>query len=239
LSVSWEHYRCSPRRLCRCPHPSAQVEITPQMTLPHSATNGHGQGDISLSWEEDFDWTGGAAAAAAAPNREWSPDDWEENVGTAAAANNLYNYMEARNAAAANGDHEDAHRWDGADWNAAEDDEWERQGLDLPLLHPDRGDREGSPVSIHSSLPLLESVPPTPSSSPPPLQLQYIPHGDAGPTYALQVGPSLHLQPVQQRLALLHQLRNVLISEGEEENILSRRSSPTAAVRVTQQFNWK
>jgi hypothetical protein len=91
---------------------------------------------------------------------------------------------------------------------------------------------EGSTVSIHSSIPLLESVPPTPSSSPPsppPLQLHYIPHGDAGPTYALQVGPSLHLQPVQQRLALLHQLRNVLILEGEEENILSRRSSPAAA----------
>jgi hypothetical protein len=100
--------------------------------------------------------------------------------------------------------------------------------VDLPLLHPDRGDCNESPLSVHSSLPLLESVPPTPSSSPPPLQLQYIPHGDAGPTYALQVGPSLHLQPVQQRLALLHQLRNVLISEGEEENILSRRTSPAA-----------
>jgi hypothetical protein len=104
--------------------------------------------------------------------------------------------------------------------------------VDLPLLHPDRGDCNESPLSVHSSLPLLESVPPTPSSSPPPLQLQYIPHGDAGPTYALQVGPSLHLQPVQQRLALLHQLRNVLISEGEEESILSRRTSP-AAVTAT------
>jgi hypothetical protein len=226
LAGSVGHYRCSPRRSCRRPHLSAQVEITPQMTLPHSATNGHGQGDISLSWEEDFDWTGGAAAAAA-PSHELSQDDWEENVG--AAADNLYNYMEARNAAAANGDHGDANRWDGADWNAAEDYEWERQGLDLPLLHPDRGDREGSTASIHSSLPLLESVPPTPSSSPPPLQLQYIPHGDAGPTYALQVGPSLHLQPVQQCVALLHQLRNVLIMEGEEEDILSRRTSPAAA----------
>jgi hypothetical protein len=49
LAGSVGHYRCSPRRLCRCPHPSAQVEITPQMTLPHSATNGHGQGYISLS----------------------------------------------------------------------------------------------------------------------------------------------------------------------------------------------
>jgi hypothetical protein len=205
------------------------------MTLPHSATNGHGQGDVTLSWEEDFDWTA-CAAAAAAPyhqrqqqqNHEWPQDDWEENVGAAAAADNLYNYMEVRNAAAANDDGYE-HRWDGADWNAAEDDEWEHQGLDLPLLHPDQGNRKGLPVSVHSSLPLLESVLPTPSSSPPPLQLQYLPHGDAGPTYTLQVGPSLHLQPVQQRVALLHQLRNVLISEGEEEDILSRRTSPAAA----------
>jgi hypothetical protein len=202
------------------------------MTLPDSATNGHGQGDISLLWEEDFDWNGGAAAAA--ENHEWSQDNWEENQGAAAAADNLYNYMEVRIAvaAAAKGDHGDAYRWDNADWNASEDEEWENQGQDLPLLHPDRGDRNELPLSIHSSLPLLESVPPTPSSSPPPLQLQDIPHGDAGPTYALQVGPSLHLQPVQQRLALLHQLRNVLISEGEEENILLRRTSP-AAVTAT------
>jgi hypothetical protein len=72
----------------------------------------------------------------------------------------------------------------------------------FPLVHPvDRGDRDGSPISVHSSLPLLESVPPTPSPSPPPLHLQFIPHGDAGPTYAIQVGPSLHLQPVEQRVA--------------------------------------
>jgi hypothetical protein len=160
-------------------------------------------------------------------------------VGATAAADNLYNYMEARNAAAAaadqNGDHGDAHRWDNADWNAAEDEEWENQGQDLPLLHPDRGDRNESPLSIHSSLPLLESVQPTPSPSPspPPLQLHYIPHGEAGPTYALQVGPSHHLQPVEQRLALLHQLRNVLISEGEVENILSRRTSLAAATATS------
>jgi hypothetical protein len=235
LAGSVGHYRCSLRRPCRRPHPSTRVEITPQVTLPHSTTNRHSQGDVILSWEEDFDWTAGAAATAAPyqqrqqqQNHEWSQDDWEENVGASAAADNLYNYMEARNAAAG---HKDgyAHRWDGADWNAAEDDEWERQGLDLPLLHPDQGEREGWPVSAHSSLPLLESVQPTPSSSPPPLQLQYIPEGDAGPTYALQVGPSLHLQPVQQHAALLHQLRNVLILEGEEEDILSRRTSPAAA----------
>jgi hypothetical protein len=190
------------------------------MTLPDSATNRHGQGDIYLSWEE------GAAAAA---NHEWSQNDWEENVG--AADDNFYNYMEARNAAAQNGDHGDAHSWDNADWNAGEDEEWENQGQDLPLLHPDRGNRNKWPLSIHSSLPLLESVPPTPSPSPSPLplQLQYIPHGEAGLTYALQVGSSLQLQTVEQRLALLHQLRNFLILEGQEENILSRRTSPAAA----------
>jgi hypothetical protein len=204
------------------------------MTLPDSATKGHGQGDIALLWEQDFDWNGGAAAAAA--NHEWSQDDYEENVG-AATADNLYNYMEVRNAAAAaadqNGDHGDAYCWDNADWNAAEDEEWENQEQDLPLLHPDRGDRNELPLSIHSSLPLLEYVPPTPSPSLPPLQLQFIAHGEAGPTYAIQVGPSLHLQPIEQRLALLHQLRNVLVSEGEEEYILSRHTSPAAATAVS------
>jgi hypothetical protein len=194
----------------------------------------HGQEDIALSWEEDFDWTSGAAAAAAPyqqrqqqEHHEWSQDDWEENVGAAAAADNLYNYMEARNAAAGHNNNGYAHRWENADLNVAENDEWE-QDPDLPLLQPDP-ERKGSPISAHSSLPLLESVPrtPSPSSSPQPLQLQYIP-GDAGPTYALQVGPSLRLQPVQQRVALLHQLRNVLISEGEEEDILSRRTVAAA-----------
>jgi hypothetical protein len=106
-------------------------------------------------------------------------------------------------------------------------------------MQPDP-EHEGLPISADSSLPLLESVPRTPSpySSPQPLQLQYIPEGDAGPTYALQVGPSLRLQPVQQRVALLHQLWNVLISEGEEEDILSRRTAPPppppTAVAATQ-----
>jgi hypothetical protein len=114
--------------------------------------------------------------------------------------------MEARNAAAGHNNNGYAHRWENADWNVAENDEWE-QDPDLPLLQPDP-EREGSPISAHSSLPLLESVPwtPSPSSSPQLLQLQYIPEGDAGPTYALQVPPSLRLQPVQQRVALLHQL---------------------------------
>jgi hypothetical protein len=171
--------------------------------------SGHGQSDISLSWEEDFDWTAGAAAAAAPyqqrqqqEHHEWSQDDWEENVGAAAAAANLYNYMEARNAAAGHNDGY-ANCWENSDWNVAENDEWELQDLDLPLLQP-VPEHEGLPVSAHSSLPLSESVPPTPSSYPQPLQLQYIPEGDAWATYALQVGPSLRLQPVQQRVALLH-----------------------------------
>jgi hypothetical protein len=222
LAGSVGHYRCSPCRPCRRARPSAQINISPQITLPVSATNRHGHGNIALLWEQDFDWNGGAAAAAA--GHEWSQDDWEENMG-AAAADNLYHYMEERNAAAdENHDHGNAYRWNGADWN---DEDWENQ--DLPLVHPvDWGDRDGSPLSIHSSLPLLESVPPTPSPSPPPLQLPFIPHGDAGPTYAVQVGPSLRLQPVGQRVTLLHQLRNVLVSEEEEEDILSRRTSPAA-----------
>jgi hypothetical protein len=70
-----------------------------------SATNGHG--NIALSWEEDFDWSNGAAAAAPI----WTQDDWEKYVGAAAAANNLYNYMEERNNAAAAADNDDAPRW--------------------------------------------------------------------------------------------------------------------------------
>jgi hypothetical protein len=79
-------------------------------------------------------------------------------------------------------------------------------------------------------MPGLETVPLPPSPLSPPLQLQYMPHGEAGPTYALQIGPSLRRQPVEERVTLMHQLRNVLISEEEEEQILSRRSSPPAAV---------
>jgi hypothetical protein len=195
----------------------------------------HGQHDIEEeeSWE-DFGWTAGATAAAAPYQQrqqqrsgEWSQDDWETNVDAAANAN-AANYYEERNGPngyehpgmriAATGhnrhaDHGNQHQrinncgmMTFGDWTQ---DEWE--DLDLPMLQPDP-EREESPISAHSSLPLLESVPvPSPSSSPQPLQLQYIPEGDAGPTYALQVGPSLHLQPVQQRLALVHQLRNVLI----------------------------
>jgi hypothetical protein len=182
------HYRCSPGRPCLRPHPSAQI--------PHSTTNGfqsmHGQDDISEenSWE-DFDWTAGAAAAAAPyqqrqqqEHHEWSQDDWEENVSAAAAAAAADSYK-VRNAAAGHNGYAHrgiafAHRWENEDWAAS--DEWE-QDPDLPLMQPDP-EHEGLPISAHSSLPLLESVPrtPSPSSSPQPLQLQYIPEGDAGPT---------------------------------------------------------
>jgi hypothetical protein len=89
LAGSVGHYQCSPRRPCRRPRPSA-IDISPQITLPVCATNGHGHGDIALSWEQDFDWNSIATAAG----HEWSQDNWVENVGAAAAADNLYNYME-------------------------------------------------------------------------------------------------------------------------------------------------
>jgi hypothetical protein len=181
------HYRCSPGRPCLRPHPSAQI---PAVQLPHSATNRfqsvHGQDDIELpgeeSWE-DFGWTAGATAAAAPYQQrqqqetgEWSQDDWERNVDSAAAAaaadsyevwgQNGYAHRGMRNAAAGHNGYANRgiafnHRWENEDWTA--DDEWE-QDPDLPLMQPDP-EREGSPISAHSSLPLLESVPRTPSPS--------------------------------------------------------------------------
>jgi hypothetical protein len=190
LAGSVGHYRCSPCRPCRRPRLTAEIDISPQITLPVSATNGHGHDDIALLWEEDFDWSNGAAAAG----HIWTQDEWKENVGAPAAANNLYNYMEERNAAAAaaaDDNDGDAHRWNGADWN---EEDWENQ--DLPLVNPVyRGDRgrdrlPQSIPSIHSLMPGLETVPPTPSPSPPPLQLQYMPHGETA-------------RPMLYRLALL------------------------------------
>jgi hypothetical protein len=135
-------------------------------------------------------------------------------------------------------------------------EEWEQ--MDLMQHDPER---EESPISAHSSspssLPLLESVPspspplqfrnPSPPPSPEPLQLQYVPDGDAGLTYALQVGPSLHLQPLQQHLVMAQQLRHVLITT-EEEEMLDRNCRtvlpspspppppPATAVAATQFF---
>jgi hypothetical protein len=109
------------------------------------------------------------------------------------------------------------------DWTQEEWDRMERMEHDPPIsvLNSSSG----------SSLPLLESVSPppplqhrnpSPPPSPEPLQIQYVPDGEAGPTYALQVGPSLWLQPLQQRLVLASQLRAALIS-GEEELMLDEQ----------------
>jgi hypothetical protein len=88
-------------------------------------------------------------------------------------------------------------------------------------------------LTVRRSLPLLESVSPSPPlqhrnpsppppPSPEPLQIQYVPDGEAGPTYALQVGPFLRLQPLQHCLVLANQLREALIS-GEEELMLDEQ----------------
>jgi hypothetical protein len=211
LAGSVGHYRFSPRRPCSRPRPTAEIDISPQCMLPVSATNGY---NITFSWEEDFNWGDGAAAAAPI----WSQEAWEENEDAVADADALAGYMERNNAAAAAAaDAKAPHRacWNGANWA---EQEWEDQ--DLPLVYPNHA---GSLQSVHSSMPGLETVPPTPSPSLPLLQLQYMPDRAAGPTYALQVGPSLHRQPVEERLTLLHQLRNVLITENKEEQILVRR----------------
>jgi hypothetical protein len=102
------------------------------------------------------------------------------------------------------------------DWTQEEWDQMERMQHDPPV---------SAHNSSSSSLPLLESVSPSPPlqhrnpsppPSPEPLQIQYVPDGEAGPTYALQVGPSLQLQPLQQRLVLAaDQLRHALISREE------------------------
>jgi hypothetical protein len=113
------------------------------------------------------------------------------------------------------------------DWTQEEWDQMERREHDPPIsvLNSSSG----------SSLPLLESVSPPPPlqhrnpsppppSSPEPLQLRYVTDGEAGPVYALQVGPSLRLQPLQQRLVLASHLRAALIS-GEEELMLDDHNS--------------
>jgi hypothetical protein len=177
---------------------------------------------------EDFGWTAGAtAAAAAAPTQD--DLEWDVNVDEAAYAGaaayregpNGYVHRGMRNAATGHfryadrgNQHERYNNVRGRmmtfrNWTQ---EEWEQMDL---LQHPAR---EESPVSPHSSLLLLESVPvrspspplqfrnpspppsrystPSPPPSPQPLQLQYLPGGEAGPSYALQVGPTLHLQPL-------------------------------------------
>jgi hypothetical protein len=109
------------------------------------------------------------------------------------------------------------------DWTQEEWDRMERREHDPPISVINS--------SSGSSLPFLESVspplqhrnpsPPTssPPSSPEPLQLRYVTDGESGPVYALQIGPSLRHQPLQQGLVLADQLREALIS-GEEELML-------------------
>jgi hypothetical protein len=106
------------------------------------------------------------------------------------------------------------------DWTQEEWDRMERNKHDPPI----------SVSSISSSsIPSLVSVSPpqqqhrnpspppsSPPSSPEPLQLRYVTDGAAGPVYALQIGPSLRHQPLQQRLVLADQVREALISGDEE-----------------------
>jgi hypothetical protein len=164
LAGSVGHYRCSPRRRCRQPHPTAEIDISPQCTLPVSATNGH---DV-FSCEEDYDswFERDNAAAAAAANALaapiWNQADWEEHEDAVAAANALASYIERNNAAAfdaaaaAAADALDAPcpRWIGADWDKHD---WEES---LPLVQ--QNDRAGSPQSVYSSMPGLETAPPSP-----------------------------------------------------------------------------
>jgi hypothetical protein len=108
------------------------------------------------------------------------------------------------------------------DWTQEEWDRMERKEHDPPISVIN---------SSSSSLPSLVSVSPplqnrnpspppsSPPSSPEPLQLRYVTDGESGPVYALQIGPSLRHQPLQQRLVLADQLREALIS-GEEELML-------------------
>jgi hypothetical protein len=99
------------------------------------------------------------------------------------------------------------------DWTQEEWDQMEQKEHDPPI----------SVSSISSSsLPSLVSVSPplqhrnpspppsSPPSSPKPIHLQYVTDGAAGPVYALQLGPSLRHQPLQQRLVLADQLREAL-----------------------------
>jgi hypothetical protein len=65
-------------------------------------------------------------------NGKLDQENWEENDGDNATDNNLKNYMEARNAAAANGDQVAACRW-GNDWNEAEDEEFNQINQDSKL----------------------------------------------------------------------------------------------------------
>jgi hypothetical protein len=209
--------------------------------------SGHGQHDISPEEGESSEnsgWTAGATAADAqqarsAADLEWDADVDEDAYAGAAAYReihgegrhgpNRYAHRGMRNAATGHfrqadrgNQHERFHNVRGrmtfGDWTQEEWDQMELMQHDPPVLAHN---------SSSSSLPLLESVSPSPplqfwNPSPPPsvepLQIHYVPDGEAGPAYALQVGPSLQLQPLQQRLVLADQLRHALISTEETIN---------------------
>jgi hypothetical protein len=90
LAGSVGHCRCSPCRPCRRPRMTAEIDISPQCTLPVSATNGH---DLAFSWEEDFDGWFERDNAAAAANALAAPflnqADWEEHEDVVATADAL------------------------------------------------------------------------------------------------------------------------------------------------------
>jgi hypothetical protein len=161
LAGSIGHYRCSPCHPCRRPRPTEEIDITPQCTLPVSATNGHGIGHGVFSWEEDYDgWferynAAAAAAADALAAPLWNQADWEENEDAEAAAAALAGYLERDNNANAAADALAAPCWNRADWDKQE---WEE---DLPFVQPD--DRAGSPQSVHSSMPGLATAPLSPT----------------------------------------------------------------------------
>jgi hypothetical protein len=246
------HYSCSLGRPCLRPHgPSSAQYPAIDPPIPHRATNGiqivHGQHDISPEdREENSGWTAGATAADAqqprsAADLEWDAEVDEDAYAGAAAYTHMDGYAHRGMMGAATGHFRQADRGNQhrrfqnvrermtfGDWTQEEWDQMERMQHDPPV---------SAHNSSSSSLPLLESVSPSPPlqhrnpspppsppspSSPEPLQIQYVPDGEAGPTYALQVGPSLWLQPLQQRLVLLNQLREAIIS-GEEELMLDEQ----------------
>jgi hypothetical protein len=154
LAGSVGHYRCSPRRPCRRPRPTEEIDITPQCTLPVSATNGHGH-DV-FSWDEEYDgWfeRNNAAAADAAANALAAPlgnkADWEEHEDAEAAAATLAGYLERDHGANAAANPLAAPCLNRADWD---EHEWEE---DLPLVQPDN--RAGSPQSVRRSMPGRET----------------------------------------------------------------------------------
>jgi hypothetical protein len=104
------------------------------------------------------------------------------------------------------------------DWTQEEWDQMEQKEHDPPISVSSISS-SSLPSLVSVSPPMQHRNPSPPPSSPPspePIQLQYVTDGAAGPVYALQLGPSLRHQPLQQRLVLADQLREALISPEEE-----------------------